>query len=142
MLEVNGRYDGSSRFPSGQRFGFFPSMSAGWRVTEEAFMQNLKPYLSTLKLRGSWGMIGNQDVGTDRFVSTLSTSSDSWIIDGIKTSSTSMPTIVSSELSWEKVTTIDLGFDARFFDDKFNIGRRWRSRNTPYSACFMQRGFR
>ena len=130
MLELNGRYDGSSKFPSGQRFGFFPSMSAGWRVTEEAFMQNLKPYVSTLKLRGSWGMIGNQDVGTDRFVSTLSTSSDSWIIDGIKTTSTGMPTIVSSELSWEKVTTLDLGFDARFFDDKFGITFDWYNRKT------------
>ena len=130
MLELNGRYDGSSKFPSGQRFGFFPSMSAGWRVTEEAFMQNLKPYVSTLKLRGSWGMIGNQDVGTDRFVSTLSTSSDSWIIDGIKTTSTAMPTIVSSELSWEKVTTLDLGFDARFFDDKFGITFDWYNRKT------------
>ena len=130
MLELNGRYDGSSRFPSGQRFGFFPSMSAGWRVTEEGFMQNLKPYVSTLKLRGSWGMIGNQDVGTDRFVSTLSTSSDSWIIDGIKTTSTAMPTIVSSELSWEKVTTLDLGFDARFFDDKFGVTFDWYNRKT------------
>mgnify|MGYP000178777198 CR=1 FL=1 len=84
MLELNGRYDGSSRFPSGNRFGFFPSMSAGYRISEEPFMQSLRPYLSTLKIRGSWGMIGNQDVGTDRYISTLSTSVDSWIIDGKK----------------------------------------------------------
>ena len=59
-------------------------------------MQSLKPYLSTLKIRGSWGMIGNQDVGTDRYISTLSTSVDSWIIDGKKVQSTQKPTIVSS----------------------------------------------
>ena len=87
MLELNGRYDGSSCFPLGIVSGFFP-MSAGYRISEEPFMQSLKPYLSTLKIRGSWGMIGNQDVGTDRYISTLSTSVDSWIIDGKKVQST------------------------------------------------------
>ena len=130
MLEFNGRYDGSSRFPSGQRFGFFPSMSAGYRISEEAFMESLKPYLSTLKLRGSWGMIGNQDVGTDRYISTLSTATDSWIIDGKKVSSTGKPTIVSSELTWEKVTTIDLGLDARFFNDALGVTFDWYNRKT------------
>lgn len=130
MLEVNGRYDGSSRFPTGQRFGFFPSMSAGYRVSEEAFMQALKPYLSTLKIRGSWGMIGNQDVGTDRFISTLESNTDSWIIDGKKVLSTSKPTIVSSELSWEKVTTFDIGVDSRFFNDALGVTFDWYSRKT------------
>ena len=130
MLELNGRYDGSSRFPSGQRFGFFPSMSAGWRASEEAFWKPIKPVVSTLKLRGSWGMIGNQDVGTDRFVSTLSTATDSWIINGAKVSSTGMPTIVSSALSWEKVTTLDLGFDARFFNGDFGVTFDWYQRVT------------
>lgn len=130
ILEVNGRYDGSSRFPAGDRFAFFPSMSAGYRISEEAFMQPLKPYLSSLKLRGSWGMIGNQDVGTDRFISTLSTSTDSWIIDGKKVQSTGKPTIVSSSLSWEKVTTIDLGFDSRFFDDALGVTFDWYNRRT------------
>lgn len=130
MLEVNGRYDGSSRFPSGQRFAFFPSMSAGYRISEEAFMQSLKPYLSTLKLRGSWGVIGNQDVGTDRFVSTLSTVQDSWIIDGKKVQSTEMPTLVSSKLHWEKVSTLDFGVDARFFDDALGVTFDWYNRET------------
>lgn len=130
MIEVNGRYDGSSRFPSGDRFAFFPSFSAGYRISEEAFMAPLKPYLSTLKLRGSWGMIGNQDVGTDRFVSTLITAQDSWIIDGQKVQSTQMPTLVSSTLSWEKVSTLDLGIDARFFDDALGVTFDWYNRKT------------
>ena len=130
LLEVNGRYDGSSRFPSGDRFAFFPSVSAGYRISEEAFMEPLKPYLSTLKLRGSWGMIGNQDVGTDRFVSTLTTGSDSWIINGLQTQSTLKPTLVSESLTWEKVTTLDLGFDARFFDDALGVTFDWYNRTT------------
>ena len=130
MLEVNGRYDGSSRFPSGNRFAFFPSLSAGYRLSEEAFMQPLKPYLSTLKLRGSWGMIGNQDVGTNRYISTLSSSTDSWIIDGKKVQSTQKPTIVSSALTWEKVATFDIGVDARFFNDALGITFDWYNRKT------------
>lgn len=130
LLELNGRYDGSSRFPSGQRFAFFPSMSAGYRITEEPFMEALKPALSTLKLRGSWGMIGNQDVGTDRFISTLSTVTDSWIIDGKKVQSTGMPTLVSAMLHWEKVTTTDFGVDARFFRDKIGVTFDWYNRTT------------
>ena len=130
LLELNGRYDGSSRFPSGNRFGFFPSMSAGYRISEEPFMQALKPYLSNLKIRGSWGMIGNQDVGTDRYVSTLSTVTDSWIIDGQQVKSTGEPTIVSSALSWEKVATLDFGVDARFFNDDLGITFDWYNRTT------------
>lgn len=130
ILELNGRYDGSSRFPSGQRFAFFPSMSAGYRISEEAFMEPLKPYLSTLKLRGSWGVIGNQDVGTDRFVSTLSTIQDSWIIGGKRVPSTEMPTLVSSILHWEKVSTLDFGVDARLFDNALGITFDWYSRET------------
>lgn len=130
MIELNGRYDGSSRFPSGQRFAFFPSLSAGYRISEEAFMQPLKPWLSSLKLRGSWGMIGNQDVGTDRFVSTLTTGQDSWIINGLHTQSTLKPTLVSDELRWEKVSTLDFGFDARFFDDEVGVTFDWYNRRT------------
>lgn len=130
MLELNGRYDGSSRFPAGQRFAFFPSMSAGYRISEEAFMQPLKPYLSFLKIRGSWGKSGNQDVGTDRFVSTLKTSQDSWIIDSQKVQSTQMPTLVSSKLHWEKVSTVDIGVDARFFDDALGVTFDWYKRTT------------
>ncbi|MDR0988342.1 MAG: TonB-dependent receptor [Prevotellaceae bacterium] len=130
LLELNGRYDGSSRFPSGQRFGFFPSMSAGYRISEEDFMSSLKPYLSTLKLRVSWGSIGNQDVGTDRFVSTIGSAQDSWIIDNTFVQSTQKPTIVSSELRWEKVSTIDVGFDARFFNEALGVTFDWYNRRT------------
>ncbi len=130
MLELNGRYDGSSRFPAGQRFAFFPSMSAGYRISEEKFMNALKPALSSLKIRASWGMIGNQDVGTDRFISTLTTQQDSWIIDGQKVQSTQMPTLVSKKLRWEKVTTLDFGFDARLFNDEIGITFDWYNRRT------------
>lgn len=130
LLELNGRYDGSSRFPSGHRFAFFPSVSAGWRVTEEPWMASVKPVLSALKLRASYGMVGNQDVGTDRFISTLSTSTSSWIIGGEKVQAASSPTMVSSSLSWEKVTTMDFGLDARFLKGDLGLTFDWYRRTT------------
>ena len=75
-------------------------------------------------------MIGNQDVGPDRFVSTLKTAADSWIIDGKKVQSTQKPTIVSSTLTWEKVATLDLGLDARFLDDALGVTFDWYNRTT------------
>ena len=130
LLELNGRYDGSSRFPKGQRFAFFPSMSAGYRISEEPFFQSLKPYISDLKLRGSWGTIGNQDVGPDRFLSVMESEEDSWVIDGQKTQSTKMPTLVYPTLHWEKVSTLDFGFDARFFNNALGVTFDWYRRTT------------
>ena len=129
LVELNGRYDGSSRFPSNHKFGFFPSVSAGWRITEEPWMQD-QQWVSYLKLRGSYGSVGNQDVGTDRFVSTLSTSSSSWLIDQTYQAASSAPTIVSSSLSWETVTTLDLGFDYRVFNDDLGLTFDWYKRTT------------
>jgi TonB-linked SusC/RagA family outer membrane protein len=129
LLELNGRYDGSSRFPKGDRFAFFPSASVGYRISEENFMKPLYPVLSSLKLRGSYGTIGNQDVGLDRFVSTLS-ASKSWYINGINQTTIGTPTVVSQSLTWETVKTIDFGFDARFFEEKLGITFDWYKRTT------------
>lgn len=72
LLEVNARYDGSSKFPSGDQWALFPSVSAGWRLSEETFMKWAKPVLSDFKVRGSWGTIGNQDVAANSFLSVMS----------------------------------------------------------------------
>jgi TonB-linked SusC/RagA family outer membrane protein len=130
LLELNGRYDGSSKFPRDDRYAFFPSISAGYRITEEEFMKPLYPALSSLKLRASYGTVGNQDVGLNRFVSTLSGQTDSWIINGIRQTSVSTPTVVSKSLKWETVKTIDFGFDARFLDDKLGVTFDWYKRTT------------
>ena len=69
LLEANLRYDGTSKFPSGMKWRWFPSFSAGWRLSEEAFMEWAKPALNSLKLRGSWGIIGDQTVDNGLYVS-------------------------------------------------------------------------
>ncbi len=130
LLELNGRYDGSSKFPKDDRFAFFPSFSAGYRISEEDFMKKLYPALSSLKIRASYGTIGNQDVGLYRFISTLDGQLDSWVINGVRQTSVSAPTVVSKSLTWEKVKTVDVGFDSRFIDDKLGITFDWYKRTT------------
>ena len=120
LLEFNARYDGSSRFPKGKKWAFFPSVSAGWRVSEEKFMDWAKPVLSYLKLRGSWGSIGNQDVAANSYVSTMKTTTSGWV-DKTELMALQTPTMISPTLTWERVTTLDLGLDAGFFGDELNF---------------------
>ena len=114
LLEVNGRYDGSSKFPKDSRFGFFPSVSLGWNVAQEKFMEVTRNYIDGLKIRASYGVIGNQNVNPYTFTPTMSVSnkSTSWIIDNTYvTSISSLPALVSQNFTWEKVQTKNIGFD-------------------------------
>lgn len=131
LLEVNARYDGSSKFPSGDQWALFPSVSAGWRLSEETFMKWAKPVLSDFKVRGSWGTIGNQDVAANSFLSVMSVNKSSgWAIDGKQVPYIGIPSVVSPSLTWERVTTIDLGFDARFFNNELGVSFDWYQRTT------------
>ncbi|RNC65171.1 TonB-dependent receptor [Proteiniphilum sp. X52] len=136
LLDVSGRYDGSSKFGTGKRWDFFPTLSAAWRVSEEPWMQSLQPALSSLKLRGSWGSVGNQDVPLNSFISTLtaftpSSSGGYWLVDGNYVPYISAgPTLVNPSLTWETVNTLDVGFDASFFNNKLNGTFDWYQRKT------------
>jgi hypothetical protein len=85
LLEANIRRDGSSNFPPTQKWGTFPSFSAGYIITNEKFMDKIKTNsaLSFLKIRGSWGSIGNNDIGANSYLSTMSASSSNWWINGL-----------------------------------------------------------
>ena len=114
MAEINGRYDGSSRFVGDKRWGFFPSFSLGWNIAREEFFEPLADKIGTLKLRASWGQLGNTN--TDAwypFYQTLSTSTSSsgWVLNGSQHNTASMPSIVSSAMTWETVESWDVGFD-------------------------------
>ena len=73
MFEANGRYDGTSRFPRGKRYGFFPSFSAAYRISEEAFFEPLRKTVDNLKIRLSYGSLGNQQIGYYDFIQTITT---------------------------------------------------------------------
>lgn len=114
MLEFDARYDGSSRFIGDKRWGFFPSVSAGWNIAREEFFGDLAQTISTLKLRGSYGRLGNTN--TDSwypFYQTLSTgtANSAWLINGKKQNTSSAPGIISTAMTWEKVESWDIGFD-------------------------------
>lgn len=130
LFEFNLRYDGSSRFPVGKKWALFPSFSAGWRASEEKFMDWAKPALTNLKLRGSWGTIGNQDVAAYSYLSIIAPQNSGWVIDGKNMAGLLSPTVSSDALTWERVSTLDFGFDASFFNNDLNVTFDWYRRVT------------
>ena len=122
MLEINGRYDGSSRFVGDKQWGFFPSFSAGWNIAKEKFFTDaVAPgTVSTLKLRASWGELGNTNTNNwYPFYQTLPQGTNySWIIDGSLPAYASNPGIVSSLLTWERVRSWDVALDFAFLNDR------------------------
>ena len=133
LLEVNGRYDGSSKFPKSSRFGFFPSVSAGWHIAQERFMNSTRHWLDGLKLRASYGVIGNQNINPYTFTPSMSVNNKatSWIIDDTYvTSISSLPALVSQNFTWEKVGTINVGLDVNLFNNRLSGVFEWYQRNT------------
>lgn len=125
LLEANGRYDGSSNFPTSNRWGFFPSGSIGYRVSEESYWESIKPVVSNFKLRASYGSIGYEDVGEGVYIPTMSTSNSNWIVSGSDKLTISTPKVVPATLTWETITTLDFGLDATMLDDKLGVTFDW-----------------
>ena len=127
LLQANVRHDGSSRFAKNYRWGTFPSFSAGWVVSEEPFMQRAAlPWLSFLKLRASWGKLGNERIGSNYYpyIALMSFGNSLFYnADGSVTSSkTARPSVLAVEdISWETTTSTDLGVDANFFDNRLHL---------------------
>ncbi len=131
LLELNGRYDGSSRFPKGQRFGFFPSVSVGWRISQEDFFSNLKPLFSEFKIRASHGSLGNQkEASVYGYIPLLARGTSNWIMDSKKAEYFSVPAPISPNLTWERATTTNVGLDAAFFKQRLSATFDWYVRNT------------
>ena len=132
LFEANGRYDGSSKFPKDDRFGFFPSFSVGWNIARESWMEKALYYVSDLKLRASWGQIGNQNIGNYGYYSTMQPvgNSNYWLKDGEFITYISTPGLVSNSFTWETVETLDIGFDASMFNSRLQVTFDWYQRTT------------
>jgi TonB-linked SusC/RagA family outer membrane protein len=137
IIEFNGRYDGTSRFPSETRFGFFPSASAAWRIDRENFMRPIEHIVSTFKLRASYGSLGNQNVYDDNgnpvyygYIPTMDPSEAEYIVDGELPQRVSPPQLVSDNYSWETVSTVNFGADIGLFKDKLVAAFDIYQRNT------------
>jgi TonB-linked SusC/RagA family outer membrane protein len=112
LFEFNSRYDGSSRFPKSDRFEFFPSASIGWRISNENFFSGIKHSINELKIRASYGSLGNQAVAAYYpYISTYGTSEVNYIIGGNKPMTVTTPVLVSPDLTWEKISQYNFGID-------------------------------
>ena len=120
LVEVNGRYDGSSRFTSQNRWGFFPSISAGWVISQESFMKNTQSYLNQLKLRASYGLLGNQDIGNYPYTATVNTGYSYWFNKQLS-SGVAQTALANSNIKWEKSKQTDVGIDAVLWNGKLSI---------------------
>ena len=130
LFEFNGRYDGSSKFPKGDRYGFFPSFSFAWRASQEGFWEPVKEWWNDLKVRASYGSLGNQAVsGNFPYLATYGTGTLGYLLDGTKPLVvTPYTTLVAKSLTWETVNQINFGIDLGFFNNRltgsFDIYRR------------------
>ncbi|MGL4337758.1 MAG: SusC/RagA family TonB-linked outer membrane protein [Turicibacter sp.] len=118
IFEFNGRYDGTSRFPKNNRFVFNPSGSVAWIVSKENFFSPLSNIVSYLKLRGSYGSLGNQDVGAYSYIPIMSSGKLWNVLDGKQPLFVREPGLVSGNLTWEKVSTANVGIDVNFLQNR------------------------
>lgn len=120
ILAVNARYDGTSRFPTDSRFVFNPSGSAAWVISQEGFFEPLRDVVNFLKLRFSYGSLGNQYLKDNYYpyLATMSSDKSKVILDGKQPVYVSSPGLVAGDLTWETVTTADWGMDVNFFNNR------------------------
>lgn len=130
IAEFSARYDGSSKFPSSQQWGFFPSASFGWRLSEEPFMKWSRSWLDNFKIRANWGSLGNGTVAPYTFLETMGVDKTSVVIGGVKANYTTQPSPIPESLTWEKVTTYDIGIDADFLHSRLSFSGDIYRRNT------------
>lgn len=137
LFEANLRYDGTSKFPKHLKWQWFPSVSAGWRVTEEPFMQGIKDVVSNLKLRASWGSIGDQSVASSLYIPTMGAITDYWLHDGLLDYSFATPGLVASDITWQRIETLDFGVDLSLFH-AIDITFDWYRRTTKNMIVGME----
>lgn len=130
ILEANGRYDGSSKFPKETRFGFFPSFSAGWQVANESFMDWSDKWLNEFKIRSSWGQIGNQNILPYQYTPGMDPSRAPWIVGTTQPATLGMPPLVRQNFTWEMVETSEVGLDISMFNRRLNGSGSYYIRKT------------
>ena len=131
LFETSLRYDGTSKFPSHLKWRYYPSVSAGWVLSNENFMEALNPVLSFAKFRASWGVIGDQSVSNTLYVPTMSIGTNSWLTSaGTPFFQMGTPGAVDGNIGWQNIEQLNLGADLRFFNNKLGITAEWYRRDT------------
>ena len=132
LFEFNGREDGSSKFAKGNRYAFFPSGSVAWRVSEEKFFEPLRSWWDNLKIRASYGSLGNQNVsGNFPYLATYGVSTKAGVLlGGTRPVAVYAPGLVSSSFTWETVNQLDLGIDGTWLNNRLSASFDWYRRDT------------
>ena len=130
LVEFNGRFDGTSRFAAGSRWGFFPSVSAGWRISEEPFFAKAREHVDNLKLRASFGRLGNQQVGYYDYIRGINTGTLSYLFGSAKPVYATIDAPVASDLTWEVVEQYNVGVDAAFLSNRLTASVEGYIRDT------------
>lgn len=120
LLAANIRTDGSSKFPKDKRWGVFPSVSGGWRISKEAFFEGLTNTVSDLKLRASWGQLGNDKIPNYQYYSTVSTVG-SPTLNGEQFTAVAQDRYANPMIQWEVTTQTDIGVDVSFLNDRLTL---------------------
>jgi TonB-linked SusC/RagA family outer membrane protein len=130
LIELNGRYDGSSKFPDNQRYAFFPSFSAGWRVSKEPFWKINPNVITDLKIRASYGSLGNGNIASYAFQEKFKIEQSGRVLNGVRPQQTSQPGVIPNGLTWETSTTQNIGLDIAFLNNRLNFSGDAYTRKT------------
>src|SRR5690606_3307746 len=131
LLEVNGRYDATSRFARGNRTVFTPSVSLAWRMSQEAFFESAKQYVNELKFRASYGTLPNQlTTNPYPYLATMPTGTTPYLFGNQLGLVVGAPGLVSSDFTWEEVTTLNIGADIAAWNNKLTVNFDWFTRET------------
>jgi len=146
LFEATMRYDGSSRFPTEEKFALFPSAAIGWRISEEGFLKDKTSWLDDLKLKASYGILGNQNIGNYPYQNTLNLDQN-YSFGGIVSTGVVRNVITDSTLHWESTRTVDIGMDVSLWQGKVSFGATYFNRftydilNSPTSSVSSIVGF-
>ncbi|MCF0174099.1 MAG: TonB-dependent receptor [Bacteroidales bacterium] len=135
LVEINGRYDGSSKFPDNSQWAFFPSVSAGWRLSEEPWFNVSKQAVSNIKIRASIGGLGNNNVKAYLYKELFTLDKSPLVINGSSPTVTSIPSTIPDSLTWETAVTGDVGLDLGFLGGRLNLTADGYIRKTLDMFC-------
>src|SRR5690606_13288985 len=134
LFEMSARYDGSSRFAPDHRWGFFPSASVGYNISKESFWDPIRDKVSALKIRASYGSLGNQNVANYLYLARIpiqyrrvldNSTNPGYIIGNEIPLYATPPALLSEDITWEKITTLDFGLDASFLNNRLDLVFDW-----------------
>lgn len=131
LIELNGRYDGSSRFAEGDRWGFFPSISVGYNIAGEPFWDSLRDKINQLKLRASYGSLGNHDVANYLYLPNMGINTRlAWVMGNERPNYVTPANLISNDLTWETINTLNFGLDMEMLQNRLSFTIDWFQRET------------